>query len=67
MKEVSKEWLNEKIKIYDMTNRELSKNVGVNESEVSKWKHGKTPIGTQSQAALYWFFRCLELEKELKK
>lgn len=64
---VDKNWLLKKLQDFNMKNFEVAEKIGVGIHIISKWLHDKKPIGAQSQAALYYFFRCLELEKELKK
>jgi hypothetical protein len=67
IKEINATWLSKKLEEFSLLQKDLASFINVRKEEVSKWKNGITPIGGQSQAALYWFFRCLDLEKKLEK
>lgn len=66
MKEINKDWLIEKMAFYGFTNRELSKRLNISEHQVSRWINGHVELGKLAKNHLYHFFRCLELENELK-
>lgn len=63
---VDKNWLLKKLQDFQMKNFELAEKIGVGIHIISKWLHEKKPIGAQSQAALYYYFKTLELENKLK-
>jgi transcriptional regulator with XRE-family HTH domain len=67
METIDKDWLIEKMKANNLTQRQLAKNLDILENQVSRWVRGRLELGKQTKNHLYWFFRCLELEKEIKK
>lgn len=67
MENIDYVWLVEKMKLYHLNNRKLAKYLGVLEPQVSRWVNNRLELGKQTKNHLYYFFRCLELENELKK
>lgn len=67
MENIDNAWLVEKMKLYQLNNRELGKFLNIGEHQISKWVNGRIELGKQTKNHLYHFFRCLELENELKK
>lgn len=67
MEIIDKDWLIERMKANNLNNRELAKKIDVSEYHVSRWVNGRAELGKQTKNHLFYFFRCLDLEKELKK
>lgn len=67
MESITIDWIIDKMAVYGFTNRELAKRLSISEHQVSRWLNGHVEIGKLAKNHLYYFFRCLELEKELKK
>jgi transcriptional regulator with XRE-family HTH domain len=66
MESITIEWIIEKMKANNLTQRGLAKKLDMTEFHISKWLNGHVEIGKLAKNHLYYFFRCLELEKELK-
>ena len=64
---VDSEWLNEQLLKFGLKQYEVYQELGLTKNQFSKWVNNKLPISNTMQTVLYYYFRCLELEKELNK
>jgi transcriptional regulator with XRE-family HTH domain len=61
---VNSEWIKEKLKTHKLKQKDLAEAIGTDDFQISRWVHNST-ISTPSKCALYYYFRCLELEKTI--
>jgi plasmid maintenance system antidote protein VapI len=64
---VTNEWLKNKIEEHNFSQRGFAKKLHVLETTLSRWITGTQNMSEITKVALYYYFRCLELEKRLEK
>jgi transcriptional regulator with XRE-family HTH domain len=65
--EIDADWIRRRLEINKLSQRSLADYLLTNEQTISRWLSGKQNLSGANKAALYYYFRCLELESELKK
>lgn len=64
---VTPEWIQEKMKGTGLYQRDLSKQLGMNETMISKLINGKRPMSSAVQALFYYYFTLYEVTKEFRQ
>jgi predicted transcriptional regulator len=64
---INREWLVSQMAIHGKKQIDVCNALNITQSDLSKYLSESKPLSSRTKTLLYYFFRCLELEKELKK